>query len=264
MEYFSIKKFANHVRNIATDAPRNEDSDELKTLARKIKKLSEVQGLRLHTWAFDLMLALKNAICFLCENGNERCWGTVSFEVDAVQKKYGSENRTFLRLLGPWLSAYSRQYPFVIFDDIIKPENPFVRKYVREDDGIDIKRMIDGNIRFCDSKGNMGIQAADIAAYIIFDAARSPLDDDALDIYANLMDSCPYLAAEGPGFVYFSSPSGLAGVARAKYDHLAAILDTRRKTIGGVNTIFRQAIDQGTNSYFPIFPKSRRHGSTQD
>ena len=227
--FFSIRAFSGHVRHLAADAARTEDRVEVTALADKVQRLSEVQGWRLHTWAIAFQLAMKSAISWLCSEGNEHCWEAVRFEIDPVDaRKDGLEQSLFLRLIHTWLGAYSRQHPFEIHDDIHGPEHPFVKRYLK-DDGLDLERMLDGNVYFCDSKASMGIQLADIAANIIFRAAHSPSNESgALETYACLMDCCPYPPGRGPGISYVSSDIRLAPMMYQKYRHLTQVLELRR------------------------------------
>ena len=228
-KFFSIQTFAEHVRGMVADATRDEDKSDLVQFADRIARLSEVQGWRLHTWAMAFLLAIRSAMSWLCSEGNESCWETVRFDIDAVDARRDSMEQTlFLRLVRTWLSAYSRQIPFEVHDEVHGPENPFVKRYITQD-GIDHNRMLDGNVHFSDSRTSLGIQVADIAASIIRRASRSPNNEDgALDVYAHLMDSCPYPPEIGPGFVYVSSDISLAPVLYQKYQHLVAILEKRR------------------------------------
>lgn len=70
-----------------------------------------------------------------------------------------------------WLTAWSVRRPLPLIEEVHTPNHPFVQRFEKPN-GIDMRKLIGDGIRWGDSSTELGIQVADIAAAIVFDAVH--------------------------------------------------------------------------------------------
>lgn len=197
-------------------------------LASQWRKLDPSQTLRIYSWAYCIHEALHHAIIFLSNRGHESCWETIRVEIDRVQVSPNSrEERVFSFMVMGWLAGWSRSRPFPLVEEIHTASHPFVRLYDTED-GINITKLMFGNIHWVNSAESWGVQLADIAAYIVSRATYALDDrDGSISLYGSLMRSSRYGARRGPGIFtpIQDAPSSTSG----KYVLLSEAMRKNRK-----------------------------------
>ena len=191
--------------------------EEMKLLSRQFRNLSNQQSLRVFAIANCFREALAHAVLFLSHKGNESSWYNPRFEIDRVQVRAGSrEEKVLSIMILAWLEGWGRQKPLVTIKEIHTPNHVFVRKYCVEQ-GVDIGKIIRGNMYWVDSANSSGIEIADISASIVCRAAQD-LDDSrqSLAILRKLMKGSSFY---GPARVtgIFSPTTALNDMTVEKY-----------------------------------------------
>jgi hypothetical protein len=125
-----------------------------------------------------------------------------------------------------WLTGWSQRHPIPLVKGIHTKDHPFVKNYDTSD-GIDIGKLVQGRIRWVDSRESWGIQMADIGATIVSQAAYA-LDDRSGDISlcGALMRSSPYGPTRGPRL--FTPLGDVPDHVGGKYRLLSEIMERRR------------------------------------
>jgi Protein of unknown function (DUF3800) len=140
---------------------------ELALLSRQVSNTSPEAALRLACWAQAIHRSIQDSIIYHSGPEFHACWSKMTFEIDPVQPKAGSrEERVFTNMLPGWVTAWSRKRPFRLIEEIHTDEHPFVKNWDTAT-GIDLGKMIRGNVRFCPSHKSLGVQMADLAASVI-------------------------------------------------------------------------------------------------
>lgn len=171
--------------------------DSMKTqvleLANQARNLSVIQLLRLFSWANCVYSTLHRCITLRAGAEYNDDWNSIAFNVDPVQRKPGSrEQQVFEKMLPAWMAAMSRDDPFMLIEELHTPDHPFVRRY-DTNMGIDIGRLVRGNVFWPSSADSTGLQIADIAAMIVRKAAGNQqiVDIETLRTYGQLMTRSP-------------------------------------------------------------------------
>lgn len=152
--------------------------DETALLGRQLGNLSSEQALRIAALAYCFQETVRDAVMFLSCRGHEGAWEKLSFEIDAAQRRPGSrEHAVFSIMLLSWLTAWSRSHPLPLVKEIHTSDHPFVRLYEREE-GIDLGKIVRGNLHWVDSSTSWGIQIADISASIVHRAVHDLEDEE--------------------------------------------------------------------------------------
>jgi hypothetical protein len=176
--------------------------DEVAELSRQVGNLSVTELIKLVLYAECIQQCVHHAVVYLSEPPYHTCWSTVHIVIDRVAKDPSSrEKRVFQTMLLSWLTAWSRKRPLTLINEVHTSDHPFVRNFVTGT-GIDMRRLVGDGIRWADSAKEPGIQVADIAAAIVFDAAHDLKNHNkTLPDFLSLMRCCPLAARDGPGLV---------------------------------------------------------------
>lgn len=175
---------------------------QVQLLARQARNLSPEQILRIQTWSRCLYETLHHAIIFLSYGPMAESWNSVRIEIDPVQRRPRNREQQFLSImLFAWMMAWSVRNPFVTVEGLHTPTHPFVQNFVN-DDGVVLSDLIRPNLYWPASDESIGLQIADVAATIVYQAATQLTDvDGAVSRFGQLMHSSPYGHARGPGLI---------------------------------------------------------------
>ncbi len=169
--------------------------EQMKELGRQWGNLSKNQALRLVALTRCFHQAITHSIVYHCQPSLHRCWEALQFTVDATHKSpLSREARVFEIMVLMWLCAWSKEDPMVTIEEIHTSDHPFVRHYcTTPGGGIDLGKMLKGNIMSRNSAEIWGLQVADICANIIYQAVHD-LNDyrGRLPVFGRLMKNCPY------------------------------------------------------------------------
>lgn len=182
---------------------------QIRELAKQARNLSPVQHLRIHSWAYCLLQALQYSIIFLGHGSDQSSWKKVTISIDPVQPRPGSrEERVFSIMVLAWLAGWSRLQPFTTVEGIHTPDHEFVKLY-EMDAGVDLGKLVRGNLRWQQSQNSRGIQIADLTAAAVLQAASElKKGSTSLKNYASLMRASFYGPVRGPGlFSPLTEPS---------------------------------------------------------
>lgn len=188
---------------IANRSADSADRDNLLAVSARIAKLSPNQGLRLYTWARSFFHGLHHAIVTPDAGDTLTEWDDREFFIDPVQEKAGSDEESILSETLPlWMVCWSSIKPFDLLDEGVFPRNSF-RSRFSQGDRIDLEELLSGRLRFDrTSKVKELLQVADIAASIVYQAARNPVPGaDVIAMYERLMSACPYEPGFGIGLI---------------------------------------------------------------
>jgi hypothetical protein len=149
-------------------------------LARQYANLSVNQSLRIYSLANCIREALHHSVLFLSTRGHKNAWAKLRFEIDRVQTRANSrEEKVFSLMVLGWLMGWSRTNPLITVKEIHTDDHPFVRNYCTKE-GIDLGKMLYGNLHWVNSRYSWGIQLADFSATIVYQAACALNDDKGL------------------------------------------------------------------------------------
>jgi hypothetical protein len=196
---------------------------ELHLLGRQVENASVPQVLRLMSYANCIREALQQAILFLSAGPFEASWERLRIVIDRVQVRPGSrEERLFEFFLPAWLDGWSRRKPFAMIREIHTPDHLIEKRYGSAE-GLDVGKMLRGNVVWQSSAQEDGLQAVDFAAFIVGQAVRE-LDDanGAATRFGSLMRSSPYGPARGPGL--FGPIQDVPQEIRGKYVLLTEVM----------------------------------------
>lgn len=209
------------------DGPRR----SMRLLSRQWRNLSDCQALRLLTLASCFWESLQHSVLFHSNAKYDACWDSLAFYVDAVRLDSGArENALFRTLIMAWLAAWSSDRPLITIGEIHTPEHPLVRRFRRADGKYDIGSMLRGNVKFSDSAHSWGLQVADIASSIIYQAAHDLQNHGGrLGLFRKLMANCPYPLADAPILLGFEGAK--ADPQLQKYQLIANVMLHRRRLL---------------------------------
>lgn len=186
-----------------------EDQKSLAAVSAKIAALSPPQAVRLYAWARSFFHALHYAIQLPDIGQSLTEWDDRAFFIDPVQPKPNSDEEIILgEMLSLWMICWSgvtdehRSWAFAVPDETECPCHSFRDRFFK-DDRIDLGTLLSGHVRFDrTSKDEDLLQITDIAASIIYHAARKPeAGSDVVTVYESLMRSCPYEPDFGIGLI---------------------------------------------------------------
>jgi hypothetical protein len=196
-------------------------------LARQCANLSVNQSLRIYSLANCIREALHHAVLFLSTRGHATAWKNLRFEIDRVQTKPNSREETvFSEMVLGWLMGWSRTKPLMTIEEIHTADHPFIKNYCTTG-GVDLGKMLYGNLQWVDSRNSWGVQLADISATIVYQAA-STLNDESgsISLYRLLMRKSAYGWRRGPGL--FIPLQGLSTFVSRKYVILSEAMKRSR------------------------------------
>jgi hypothetical protein len=160
---------------------------EVLLLRRQVGNLSPEVTFRLAAWAQCIMRCIDNSIVGHSGPEFHGCWGSLRFEIDAVCRTGGNrEEQVFPKLLPSWVTAWSVKRPFTLIEELHTESHPFVRNW-DTDRGVDLGKMLRGNVHFCASEQSIGIQLADMAASLVRKAVVGVVSTFDLDSYGLMM-----------------------------------------------------------------------------
>lgn len=197
------------VRRLSDQVPDADDQRVLEAVGDKICDLSPPQAVRLYTWARSFFYALHFAIVLPDVTDTLTEWDHREFLIDPVQNKPGSDEECiFGEILSLWMVSWSsirdehHDWKFVVPDKSECPYHSFRARFFR-DDRIDLAAVLSGCVRFDrTSKVEELLQIADIAASIVYRAARKPKpESEVVGVYERLMRSCPFESNFGIGLI---------------------------------------------------------------
>ena len=201
--------------------------EDLRLLAKQFSNLSQQQCLKVFSLVNCIYESLHNAIIFLSTHGHEASWETISYEIDRTNVRPNSREKiVFSKMIGGWISAWSKSKPFTLIKEIHTPNHPFVRNFDTLQ-GIDGNKLIEGKIIWSDSRKSWGVRLADFASNIVYNAVND-LDDrnGNATLFASLMRSSPYSFKKGPGLIspYKKIPNDILKLFRGKYRLLSEFM----------------------------------------
>lgn len=212
------------------DCSVDADRERLRTISARIARLSPNQSLRLFTWGRAFFYGLYHSILTPDVGDTLTEWDNREFYIDPVQDAAGSdEEAVFAETLPLWMAGWSTIAPFVLLDEADFPRNSFRSRFSHED-RVDLDAVLSGRVRFDrTSKVEELLQIADIAASIVYQAARSPAAGaEVLAVYERLMFACPYEPGFGIGLV--TPHRRLVGSGRPnRFEALFAAMDRARR-----------------------------------
>ncbi len=136
------------------------------------------------------------------------------------------EEKVFSFMVLAWLAGWSRSHPLETLKGLHTKDHPFIRRYDTPE-GIRIDKIVRDNLYWEDSKDSWGLQVADIAANIVYQAAsRLDNDKEALAIYGSLMRCSAYGSGRGPG-LFTPLVDEVPDNAGEKYIPLSEAMDKR-------------------------------------
>jgi hypothetical protein len=220
-----LQQMHERFREISSLAIHQTLRDDLDLLSRQIANLSFAQFLRLYSIAYCIRESLQNSIIFISCKEHDDPWQKVTVDIDRVQVRRGAREELIMsNMLLAWLTGWSHSDPFVLVKEIHTASHPFVRRYDTPS-GIDLNRILRGNVHWVDSRECWGVQIADIAAAIIYQAVRE-LDDQhgAAATCAKLMRASRYRSGQSLGLF---TPTGreMPMVVQRKYAPLVRIIE---------------------------------------
>lgn len=200
--------------------------DEMMLLSQRVANLSVTDLLKLLMYTECIQECVHHAVAYLSEEPYRDCWSSVEIVIDRVNAKPDSrEKLVYEFMLLSWLTAWSERRPLMLIKEIHTKDHPFVKRY-DTGTGIDVRRLYGDGLRWEDSESQPGIQIADVAAAIVFDAVHDLKNhNNRLPVFVSLMRSCPFPAQDGPGFVTLL-PEGEAAQLE-KYQGLVLALGSK-------------------------------------
>ena len=201
--------------------------DQVRLLGRQFANVSFQQMLRMLTLASCVKLAIQHMVIFLSMRKYWSCYESMSFTID----KLGSGNREEKLLdflLFSWIAAWSSTEPLELIREIHTSDHPFVRKY-ETDGGVDLTRLMRGNIKYVSSESSRGLQMVDIVANTLYGVVND-LSNTAgmLPFWKRILKNCCCGPAMGPNLIVADN----AGLGRrgpepnlSKYRVLSVIME---------------------------------------
>lgn len=176
--------------------------DQMIELSKQAGNLSVQELLKLLLFTTCIQECVHHAVAYLSEPPYRECWSKVDIVIDRLSQ--GSKSReklVFQTMLLSWLAAWSKRRPLTLINEVHTADHPFVQNFETET-GIDMRRLYGDGLRWADSAREPGVQIADIAAAIVFDAVHDLKNhDDHLPDFLSLMRCCPLAACDGPGLI---------------------------------------------------------------
>lgn len=160
----TVGKIASKMRSVSLQCLHETMRSETSDLASEIDRMSPTQVLRLVSWARCIARTLQDSLIYHSGGDCTPCWGSLHFEVDAVNNS--REEKVFDVLLPGWVAAWSAKTPFHLIEEIHTADHPFVQNWDRED-GLDLGKILRPNLHYVTSNQSRGIQIADMAASVI-------------------------------------------------------------------------------------------------
>jgi hypothetical protein len=161
--------------------------EQVNLLARQIKNLSLEQLLRLGTWARCVRRAINDSVIAHREACFRNSWETIRFEIDPVQRSAASrEEQIFNTMLLAWVCAWSQNEPLTTIEEFHDGTHPLMRNFATTD-GIDLGKMVKGNLHYPQSRASKGLQIADLAASLVAAASRGIANAADLKNYGLMM-----------------------------------------------------------------------------
>lgn len=204
--------------------------EELELLARQFRNLSTEQALRLATWARCILRCIQHSVISHCGEEYHASWSRPHFEIDLVQIRKGSrEERVFETMLLAWLAGWSVNTPLITLEEIHTSEHPFIQLYGLHE-GIDVAKLVRGNVRFVSSRDSLGVQIADMGATIVSEAVRGLTIAEDLENYGRMMSQSIGRPLEATGLFSLVEPSweDIEDWSR-RYYGIAEVIDTIRQ-----------------------------------
>jgi hypothetical protein len=177
----------NKLNGMASRCKYPQMREQISLLARRFNRLSLPQCLRLVTWARCIMRSLHDSIVAHSGQQFDSSWRAFRFEIDPVQRSAANrEELVFMTMLPAWVCAWSDEYPFDINESIHDRDHPLLQ-YFDRGGGMDLGRIIKGNVHYPPSGASKGLQIADMAATIVASASRGIADAGGLKNYGMIM-----------------------------------------------------------------------------
>lgn len=169
--------------------------DEMSLLARQVANLSTTDLLKLVLYADCMQECVHHAVAYRSHGPYRDSWATMDIVIDQIGKDAGRrEKLVFEKMVLAWLTAWSVRRPLMMIKEIHTSDHPFVKRFEQED-GINMRSLYGDAIRWEDSASELGLQIADIAAAIVFDAVHDLANQrDRWEAFLSLMRCCPLAA----------------------------------------------------------------------
>jgi Protein of unknown function (DUF3800) len=187
--------------------------EDLLLLGRQLRNLSDEQALRLYCLAHCMWKSLHHTLMFLSFGEYEQSWHDIHFIVDRVQTKPNArEEVVFNQILKGWFMAWGRTNPLWLLDEIHTKNHVVVQKYVIGPKALNAGPLLDNRVHWLDSRDDVGLQIADMAAAVITGALRDVWSPRTLTPFAKVMRGSFYGYKCGPGLFTLSGDDGEAVV----------------------------------------------------
>lgn len=189
------------LQSIAPECKYESMANELRLLARQIANLSLQQNLRLVALAHCIFQSVKNCVLFHSASEYDSCWDDLVIDIDPVQPRPGSrEQIVFEKIMLGWMTAWSKQDPIVIIEEIHTEDHPFIRNYAAGT-GIDLGALLRDRIRWPSSSSSPGLQIADMCATVNSLVVRRIVNAQHLHDYGVLMKRSCLGPLDAPGLL---------------------------------------------------------------
>ncbi len=200
---------------------------QMNLYAKHFKNLSSNQSLKVYAIVNCVREALDHAIIFSSSGRHKKSWNHVKVEIDRINKRSNNrEEKVFSLMVLSWLAGWSVSKPFILIREIHTKDHPFIKNFDTEN-GVDIGKMLRGNIYWSNSSESWGLQIADIASNIVYQAGIDLTDKrGALSLFSLLMRASPYGPRRGPGL--FTPCRDLPKNVATKYKPLYLAMDYKK------------------------------------
>ncbi len=204
---------------------------EVVLLSRQVSNMSPEAAHRLACWAQAIHRSIQDCILRYSGPAYRGCWSEMVFEIDPVQPKPGSrEERVFRNMLPGWVAAWSRKRPFMLIEEVHTDDHPFVKNWDTPA-GIDLGKMLRGNVRFCPSHESLGVQMADMAATVVRKAVAGMVSPYDLGSYGLLMAGAVGSVTHVHGLFSFTGPNS-ADIGSRYAGLVEAVAHARKQSPG--------------------------------
>jgi len=176
--------------------------EQVRLLGRQFGNISFQQMLWMLTLTSCVKRTIEHMVIFLSGQEFWSCYERMSFTVDKVGTAAGSRVEQLLDFfLFSWIAAWSLQEPISFIKEIHTQDHPFVKKYDTPG-GVDLTKLMRGNIRYESSETCWGLQMADIVANTLYGVVHDLNNSSGmLPFWKRIMKNCHCGPAIGPGLI---------------------------------------------------------------
>jgi hypothetical protein len=192
-------KVVRKLESTAANCLHQSMQEEVGLLSRQFGNLSPEVAFRLSSWARCIKRCIDDSIFAHRGVAFSDCWTKMTFEIDIVRVGAKSrEQQVFTKMLPGWVTAWCQKEPIMLIEEIHTDDHPFVREWDTER-GIDLGKMLRGNLQFSSSYQSLGLQIADFAASVVRKAVVGIVSVYDLKSYGVMMSNSPRSATHAHG-----------------------------------------------------------------